>query len=59
MANLCREAALGPIRDAAPNIQYISADEVSIQPIPFILGDTLVLFEECFTRKTVSFGVTS
>ena len=48
MANLCREAALGPIRDAAPNIQYISADEVSIQPIPFILGDTLVLFEGMF-----------
>lgn len=29
MANLCREAALGPIRDAAHNIQHISADEVS------------------------------
>lgn len=28
MANLCREAALGPIRDAAHNIQHISAEEV-------------------------------
>ena len=28
MANLCREAALGPIRDAAHNIQHISPDEV-------------------------------
>ena len=58
MANLCREAALGPIRDAAPNIQYISAEEVSLYPILLILGDTIVTFEECFTRKTVSFGVT-
>ena len=28
MANLCREAALGPIRDAAHNIQHITPDEV-------------------------------
>ena len=28
MVNLCREAALGPIRDAAHNIQHISPDEV-------------------------------
>ena len=29
MANLCREAALGPIRDAAHDIQHIAAEEVS------------------------------
>ena len=28
MANLCREAAYGPIREAAETIQHISADEV-------------------------------
>ena len=28
MANLCREAAYGPVREAAETIQYITADEV-------------------------------
>ena len=29
MANLCREAAYGPIREAAESIQHIAADEVN------------------------------
>ena len=29
MANLCREAAYGPVREAASSIQHISANEVS------------------------------
>ncbi len=29
MANVCREAAYGPVREAAKTIQHISADEVS------------------------------
>ncbi len=29
MANVCREAAYGPVREAAKSIQHISADEVS------------------------------
>lgn len=29
MTNLCREAAYGPVREAASSIQHISADEVS------------------------------
>ena len=28
MANLCREAAYGPVREAAESIQHIAADEV-------------------------------
>ena len=28
MANLCREAAYGPVREAAETIQHISADDV-------------------------------
>ena len=28
MANLCREAALYPVRDAATSIEHISLDEV-------------------------------
>ena len=28
MANLCREAAYGPVREAASSIQYIAASEV-------------------------------
>ena len=29
MANLCREAAYGPVREAAGNIQNIAAEDVS------------------------------
>ncbi len=29
MANVCREAAYGPVREAAKSIQHISAGEVS------------------------------
>ena len=29
MTNLCREAAYGPVREAASSIQHISADDVS------------------------------
>ena len=29
MANLCREAAYGPVREAGSSIQHISASEVS------------------------------
>ena len=28
MANLCREAAYGPVREAAESIQHISAEDV-------------------------------
>ena len=28
MANLCREAAYGPVREAAGSIQHISAEDV-------------------------------
>ena len=30
VTNLCREAALGPIREAAGNIQHITASEVNL-----------------------------
>jgi xanthine dehydrogenase iron-sulfur cluster and FAD-binding subunit A len=30
MANLCREAAYGPVREAAESIQHIAADEVHV-----------------------------
>ena len=30
MASVCREAALGPVREAAENIQHISAEEVCV-----------------------------
>ena len=36
MANLCREAAYGPVREAAESIQHIAADEVlyTVEPLP-------------------------
>lgn len=34
MANLCREAAYGPVREAAESIQHIAADEV-IAKVPY------------------------
>jgi len=30
MANLCREAAYGPVREAGSSIQHIAASEVSL-----------------------------
>lgn len=30
MANLCREAAYGPVREAAETIEHITAEEVRI-----------------------------
>ena len=33
MANLCREAAYGPVREAAESIQHIAADEVHVHSI--------------------------
>jgi SpoVK/Ycf46/Vps4 family AAA+-type ATPase len=33
MANLCREAAYGPVREAAESIQHIAADEVHVHVI--------------------------
>ncbi len=32
MTNLCREAAYGPVREAAGNLQHITAEEVSVYP---------------------------
>ena len=37
MANLCREAAYGPVREAAETIQHIAADEVQYGDKPVIL----------------------
>lgn len=50
MANLCREAALGPIRDAAHDIQHIAAEEV--RPVKYLD------FQEAFhnIRPSVSEG---
>ncbi len=36
MTNLCREAALGPIRDAAHDIQNIAVDQVRITLMYYI-----------------------
>ena len=38
MANLCREAAYGPIRESAESIQHIAADEVHVLTYLCILG---------------------
>ena len=45
MANVCREAAYGPIREAAESIQHIAAEEVGQHTVP------------CLNRISVRSGV--
>ena len=40
MANLCREAAYGPVREAAASIQHISADDASSSLSLYTLFDS-------------------